>query len=238
MTDDSFWDSPPDQYLARHGEFRLTVVHAPYPGPEGRLAAHDALQAGQFAAAFGTVDAVLDDLGILPATDPVPFAVRADLDLVRVGCWGNVTEIRDPALANLSGTFPVDEQVDALAERFPDAVIIASAIVDHSTRWGAWKIVHPRGVNVFAAGWSGEPDWDFEGDPAAVIAAFGIEADRIAQEGIGIDDEPDAFDWSGLTRLALARVAPLDRRNLDASVFRVRHTEEATGDMEDTWIEH
>ncbi|MEU5087578.1 DUF6333 family protein [Streptomyces sp. NPDC021356] len=237
MTDNSFWDSSPDEAVARHGEFRLTVAHPPLPGPEGRLAAHDAARAREFAAAFGTVDAVLEDLGTVPATDAIPLWTRTDLDLVRVGCWGGVTEIRDAALANTSGTFPVDEQADALARLFPGAVVVASAVVDHNSPYGAWKFVHPSGVNVFAAGWGGQGDWTVLGDPAAVVAAFGIDPARLAEKGIDTGAEPGALDWSGLARLALARVAPLDRRGLSASVLRVRHTEEATGDMEETWIE-
>ncbi|MEW2297747.1 DUF6333 family protein [Streptomyces sp. NPDC006743] len=237
MTDNSFWDSAPDEPVARHGEFRLTVVHSPHPGPEGPLAAHDPVRAREFAAAFGTVDAVLGDLGTVPATDAIPLGTRSDLDLVRVGCWGGVTEIRDAALANIAGTFPVDEQADALARRLPGAVVVASVVVDHNSPYEAWKFVHPSGVNVFAAGWGGEADWTVLGDPAEVVTAFGIDPARLAERGVDPADEPGTLDWSGLARLALARVAPLDRRGLAASVFRVRHTEEATGDMEETWLQ-
>ncbi|MFF3456815.1 DUF6333 family protein [Streptomyces sp. NPDC002730] len=47
---------------------------------------------------------------------------------------------------------------------------------------------------------------------------------------------PGAFAWEGRTRLALQRVTPLLRKGRTLSVFRVRHTEETTGDLEDTWI--
>lgn len=237
MTDESFWDSPADQPVARHGEGRLTVVRAPFPGPEGILPAHDAQRAGEFTEAFGTIDAVLEDLGAVTATEAIPMDTRADLDRVRVGCWGNVTEICDPALANTPGMFSVDAHVHALAERFPDAVIIASATIDHNPRYGAWSILHPSGLDVFAEFWHDEGDWQIDGEPADVIDVFGIDPAHAEAEGIEANAAPETINWENLARLACARVYPIDRRGMTASVFRVRHTKEVTREMEETWIE-
>lgn len=237
MTDNSFWDSPPDQPVVRHGEFSLTLVHPPFPGPGADLPAHAPEKARDFAAAFGTIDAVAAELAAVPATDAVPLGTRADLDLVRVGCWGNVTEIKDPALAPHSdGTFPTLEQAELLHQRFPDAAIIASATLDYSMTYGAWSIHHPGGTDLFAAGWHGEKDWDLDGDPHAVVAAFDAHG-FISEADVDLDAAPEDFDWAGFARACLKSVTSIDRRSRVMSVFRVRRSEEVTADMEENWLE-
>ena len=237
MTDNDFWDCPPEQAIAWHGEFRLTLVERPFPTGEGVvLPAHDPARAREFAAAFGTVDTVVEEADRIEATEPPPFSTRADLDLVGVGCWGTVTEINDPALVFTGGTLPLVEQADELAKRFPGAVVVGSATIDHHLTYGTHVIHHPAGARLFAAGWSGEGDWDRAGTSQEIVDAFGIGPDDLARRGIDLDAEPGSFHWEGLTRLALQRVGPLLRTGRTLSVFRVRHTEEATGDLEDTWI--
>jgi hypothetical protein len=235
MTD--FWSVGEEQKILRHGEFGLTVVHAPFPGALATLPAHDPDRAREFVGAFGTVDAVLAELGLDSATDPAPFATRRDLERVSVGCWGNVTRIVDPALGHRGDSFPVLEQSEALRERFPDAVIIASATIDYNMTYGAWVISHPSGASVFAAGWHGEENWDFDGDVGAVVEAFGIPAEALAEKNVDLDEDINGFYWEGLERLALGRVAPLHLGGRTMSVFRVRHTEDTTFDMEETWLE-
>ncbi|MER7727987.1 DUF6333 family protein [Streptomyces sp. NPDC096323] len=236
MSYDDFWEYPPDRGIAQHGEFRLTVVEAPFPGGSGVLPAHDPVRARELTASLGTVDAVVGESGRIEAVERAPFGTRADLDLVGVGCWGPVTEVNDPALASTDGSFPLAEQADALAARFPGAVVIGSARIDHSASYGAHVILHPDGVRLFAAGWSGEGDWDREGSVREVVEVFGIGGQERAEAGIELDDDPEEFAWEGLTRLALGRVAPMARAGRVLSVFRVRRTEEVAGDLEDTWI--
>ncbi|MBO3677381.1 DUF6333 family protein [Streptomyces sp. NEAU-YJ-81] len=130
MSDETLWDYPADEPVERHGEFTLTVVHPPFPGPDGVLEAHDEARARSFAEAFGTVDRVLDGQGTIPVTELIEVDTRADLDVIRVGCWGGVIQINDPALISLSESFPIEEQANALAERYPDAVIVAAAGMD------------------------------------------------------------------------------------------------------------
>lgn len=238
MSDDTdFWDAGEDEEIARHGEFSLTVVHAPFPGDAAVLPAHDPDRAREFVASFGTIDAVLEELGTTDATEPVPLATRRDLDLVSVGCWGNVTEIIDPALGHCGDSFPVLEQSLALRERHPDAVIIGSATIDYNMTYGTWVISHPNGTNLFAAGWHGEDNWDFDGDVRAVVESFGITADALAEKHVDLDEDVNGFYWDGLARLALGRVAPLNKVGRVMSEFRVRHTEDTTFDMEETWLE-
>lgn len=236
MTDNDFWEYPPEQAIAQLGEFRLTLVEPPFPAGEEALPPHDPARAREFAAAFGTIDTVVEEVDRIEATERSPFATRADLDLVGVGCWGTVTEINDPALVFTGGTFPLAEQADALSERFPGAVVIGSATIDHNLTHGAHVIHHPDGARLFAAGWSGEGDWDLLGTPQEIIDAFGISPDDLADKDIELDAAPGSLAWEGLVRLALRRTAPLFRKGRTLSVFRVRHTEEATGDLEDTWI--
>lgn len=235
--DTDFWDADEDEEIARHGEFFLTVVHAPFPGDSAVLPAHDPARAREFVASFGTVDAVLADLGTSDATDPVPFATRRDLDLVSVGCWGNVTTIVDPALGHRGDSFPVLEQSDELRKHHPDAVIIGAGTVDHNMTYGTWVISHPNGANTFAAGWHGEPHWDFDGDIRAVVEAFDITTDALTEKYVDLDEDVNVFNWDGLVRLALGRVTPLNLVGRTMSGFRVRHTEDATFDMEETWLE-
>lgn len=236
MAYDDLWEYAPDEGLARHGEFRLTVVEQPFPGGAGTLPAHDPVRAREFAASLGTVDAVVEEAGRIEAVERLPFATRADLDLVGVGCWGRVTEVNDPALVTAGGTFPLAEQADALAGRFPGAVVIGSARIDHGVAHRAQVIHHPDGVRLFAAGWSGEGDWDRDGSVREVVEAFGIGAGDLARAGVELDEPDGDFDWEGLARLALRRVAPPARTGRVLSVFRVRRAEEVAGDLEDTWI--
>ena len=238
MPDETLWDYPPDEPTERHGEFTLTVVHPPFPGPDGVLVAHDEVRARTFAEAFGTVYRVLDHQGAIPATEPIDVDTRADLDVVRVGCWGGVTEINDPALISLSERFPIEEQAEALADRHPDAVIVAAADMDlPGADYGTWKIIHPDGARVFAAGFSGEENWDVEGEVTAILDAFGITVEQAAAVGVDPAHTPQSFAWVALAGLALKAVSPTDRRGLMASVFRVQHTEDAVAAMEDTWFE-
>jgi uncharacterized protein DUF6333 len=236
MTEAPAWYLPADADVVRYGEYGLTVVH---PGPRtaaAELPAHDPAAARRFAESFGTVETVLQDLGTVPATEATSAGTRADLELIRVGCWGNITEITDPGLVHSNGIYPVYDEAESLAERFPDAVIIASCTIDYNMTYGAWKIIHPDGTRLFAAGWAGEDNWDFDGSPTAVAAAFGITAQELSDEDVDLDADANVFYWGGLCTLALKQVAPLDLRGRAVSLFRVAHTEDAIGNMEEIWL--
>ncbi|WP_327327879.1 DUF6333 family protein [Streptomyces sp. NBC_01210] len=106
MTDNDFRDCPPEEGIAQHGEFRLTLIERPFPAGGRVLPAHDPARAREFAGAFGTIDTVVEEVDRIEATERLPFATRADLDLVSVGCRGTVTEINDPALVFAGGLPP------------------------------------------------------------------------------------------------------------------------------------
>ncbi|MFJ6751794.1 DUF6333 family protein [Streptomyces sp. NPDC091266] len=237
MTEPSFWYAPADAEVARHGEYRLTLVHPGSPADAAGLPAHDPAAARRFAESFGTVDTILEDLGTVSAAEGVAAGTRADLELIQVGCWGNVTEINDPGLVHCNGIYPVHDEAEALAKRFPEAVILASCIIDYPMTYGAWKIIHPGGTRLFAAGWHGEDDWDFDGSPADVAAAFGLTAQELSDGGVDMEGPVNAFAWGSLCDLALRKVVRLNYTGRAASVFRVRHTEDATGNMEEIWLD-
>ncbi|NBE52372.1 DUF6333 family protein [Streptomyces boluensis] len=235
----SSWCTPADEAdeeVAYYGEYCLTVVRHVGTGPaasgvphDAGLPAHDPVAARRFAESFGTIEKVVDDLGTVSATEGFVAETRADLELVRVGCWGDVIEITDPGLIPSGyGTFPVDEEADALAERFPDAVVIASCSIDYNMPYGAWKIIHPGGARLFVSDRAKEGEQDVEGSVADVVNAFGITAQDFADE-----DLDEYFHWDGLCDLALGKVSPLLREGRELSVFRVAHTEDALADMEE-----
>ncbi|MGW2404780.1 DUF6333 family protein [Streptomyces sp. NPDC001739] len=239
LTASSFWDFPPDADVVRYGAYELTLVRPGAPTDATGLPAHDPAAARRFAESFGTIDAVLEDLGTVPATDDASAGTRADLELVRVGCWGGVTEITDPGLVQCNGSYPVEKEAESLAERFPDAVIIASCTVEDKLTYGAYKIIHPSGVRLFAAGQyaASQEYWDVEGSPVDVAAAFGITAAELSDAYVDLDAAAHEFSWESLCRLALKKVAPLDHTGRLTSLFRVRHTEDVTGHMEEMWLE-
>ncbi|WMX43744.1 DUF6333 family protein [Streptomyces roseicoloratus] len=237
MTDHhDYWIRPADQDIARYGEFRLTLVQPPFPAPATTLLDHDVVRAREFAGSLLAVEDVLAEVERIEAVDRPDFATRADLDLVSVGCWGTVTEVNDPALACAEVDHTLLEQAEALAAGFPGAVVVGSATVDHPTTYGTHVIHHPGGARLFGAGWSGEGDWLHDGSAHAVAEAFGIGPGALAREGVDLDAPPGSLYWQGLARLALLSVTPMHRGGRVLSVFRVRHTEKATGDLEDTWL--
>jgi hypothetical protein len=101
----SFWYFPADADVVRYGEYSLTIVHPGSPTDAADLPAHDPAAARRFAESFGTVDTILEDLGTVPATDAVSAGTRADLELVRVGCWG--ASPRSPTPASCTATVSI-----------------------------------------------------------------------------------------------------------------------------------
>ncbi|MDQ8701302.1 DUF6333 family protein [Streptomyces sp. LHD-70] len=244
--DTSSWYTPADAEVDYVGEYRLTVVrHAattPAASAGAELSAHDPVAARRFAESFGTIETVVDDLGTAAATEGLFAETRADLELVRVGCWGDVIEITDPGLVHRDGSHPVEAEAEALAERYPDAVVIAWCVIDYNMPLGAWKIIHPDGTRLFAADGAKEGDWELDGSVAAVTTAFGITAQDIADADLELGEEGMGPNWDGLCTLALSKVSPLyregeeGREGRELSVFRVAHTEDAIDDMEEIWL--
>ncbi|MFF7178241.1 DUF6333 family protein [Streptomyces sp. NPDC008121] len=236
MADTDPWIRPPDHRVWGSGDATITLVLPPFPDRSEGFPAHDPAAARRFAEDFGTIDAVLEELTPLSPVDPVVLETRTDLDVVRVGCWGNVIALADPALADNGDAHPVREQVRALAERYPGARIVGSAHVDTGETHAEDAVVVPGAPALHSAGWSGEEPWTLTGDVWAVLDALGITPEAVEEEDVEIDEDPRFTEWEGVSRLAQGPCRPWGRKELRMSVFRVRHTEAATRRMEEIWL--
>ncbi|WP_406386087.1 DUF6333 family protein [Streptomyces sp. NBC_01618] len=236
MTDDSIWDHLPDTPMARTGAFRLTMIERPFPGPYGSLPPHDHARARGIAASLTTVEEITAELGSRHVGDEFPHETRADLEQIRVGCWGPVTEITDAAFAHRGEFVPLAEHAEALAKLHPNAALIGSVTVDFSIRYRCFLFIHPDGTRLWADGWAGEAPWTVNGNVHDTIDAF---AAHNAAEGIGFDAdaEPGVMAWDELEDAVLRTVMPVGRRRLMLSVFRVRRPREVAVNLEETWLE-
>ncbi|MCP2313601.1 DUF6333 family protein [Kitasatospora paracochleata] len=242
MTDTNFWRFPPGRTLEGYGECAITVVLPPFrphrpssPDVTARFAAHDPARARAFAGSFPTIEAVLEEL---PLTDAGPESPRtvADLDLVRVGCWGNVVAIADCALAGRGHHDSLLEQTDALAERFPEARIVGSASVDCGENHTETSVHLPGGLRLHSEGWTSADQCHVDGDPHAIVRALGIGSDVLAAEWIDLDGDLASVPWEHFGHVLLAPYSPWGHEALAMSRFRVRHTEDATIRMEEVWL--
>jgi hypothetical protein len=242
VTETSYWTCPPDRRVDGSGDYTITILHPPFPTTTGpstlttiaELAPHDPVRAREFAESFGTVEAVLEEL---PPPDTVSAspATRADLDLIRVGCWGNVIGISDPALADNGNSWPLLTETETLHKLYPDARIVGSVHNDMGADHSEDTIFLPGGPMLHSEGWDSSR-WDVTGDPHAILAALGITAESLVGGYAELDvDNPANTNWYAFGRLALG---PLDPWNFDVvqiSEFRVRHTEHYTDLMEEIW---
>nr|AFY23014.1 hypothetical protein [uncultured bacterium] len=239
VIDNGYWTLPADTPVLGSGEYTITVLHPPFPTSTGRakvaeLAPHDPVRARRFAESFGTVEAVLEEL---PPTDTVAASpwTRADLDIIRVGCWGNVIGISDPALVDNGIDCPLLEQTEALAKRYPDARIIGSVDNDMGMTHVEAAIHLPGGPALHYSGWDID-QCELTGDPHEVLRALGVAAESLVGQYAELNDEdPSDVDWRSFGNLALGPCDPWHFRTVECSAFRVRHTEGATALMEEIW---
>ncbi|MER7000557.1 DUF6333 family protein [Streptomyces sp. NPDC000410] len=237
MTDTAFWTCPPDREVRGHGvDYTLTLLLPPFPAGTVNFAPHNPEEARQFAESFDTVDEVLEELPAASAADSLALETRADLDIIRVGCWGNVISITDPALVDGIGDSPLLGASATLHERYPDARIVGSADIDLGEYHSEDIIQLPGGLLLHAEGWSGVEPLEVTGDPQAVVRALGISPETLVDESIDLDEESDEIDWRALGRLALGPCDPWGRSDLRMSVFRVRHTSGSTFRMQEAWF--
>ncbi|MGW2111763.1 DUF6333 family protein [Streptomyces sp. NPDC001948] len=237
MTDTTFWACPPDREVRGHGDdYTLTLLLPPFPAGTVNFSPHDPEEARHFAENFDTVDEILEELPPGSACGSPAPETRADLDIIKVGCWGNVISITDPALADSIGDSPLLGASNTLRSRYPDARIVGSADVHCGGDHTEDIIRLPGGLMLHAEGWSGVEPLEVTGDPQAVVRALGISSETLAEEAIDLDEESDEIDWRALGRLALGPCDPWGRVDLRMSVFRVRHTSGSTFRMEESWF--
>jgi hypothetical protein len=242
VTDTSFWTCPPDRRVYGWGEYAITILRPPFPTTTGpstlttiaELAPHDPAQARQFAETFGTVDSVLEELPLTNTVSTFP-QTRADLDIITVGCWGNVIAISDPALADNGNMCPLLDETEALRQRYPDARIVGWVDIDMGEDHHENTIHLPEGLMLHSEGWDCTR-WDLTGDPHAILQALGITPGSLAGHDAELDEEEPAFtNWQAFGRLVLGPYDPWNCQALQMSAFRVRHTKDYTSLMEEIW---
>ncbi|REK86494.1 hypothetical protein DY245_32125 [Streptomyces inhibens] len=243
MTDISFWTHPPETAVrsSNSDEYIITLLDPPLPESTAELSPHDHGRARAFVEAFPTVDAVLEELPPMPASEALHAETLSDLGLITIGCWGNVTCISDPALATYdAGMTPVLNEVTALHERYPSALIVGSAAPDFGETHTEDVICLPDGLTLFASGFPAyETPWHVDGDPHTILNALGIDLADLTdedREDLYLDEEPHLTNWGALGGLVLEHCGRRLRNGLEMSVFRVRHTEDYTSMMEEMWM--
>ncbi|MFG2291166.1 DUF6333 family protein [Streptomyces sp. NPDC048595] len=238
MIPDSFWSSPPDRTVrGAMGHCNITVLQPPFDVDAAALPANDPDGAREFAASFGAVEEVLEDLGARSALEvPYPSA-RIDLDVVQAAVWGRVRGFGDPALADNGNGTPLLYEARALRERFPDARIVGRVHFDAGADHTEDIVWLPEGALFHASGWPGDEPFEVDGDPDAVIAALGLTGRMLKEAGFDPEeDEPNAAEWSALAALALGEADPWCRADLQTSAFRVRHSFAAVRTMEELYF--
>lgn len=219
----------------------LTLRFPPFPDPDGSdesaLVPHDPVRARQVVEELGTVEEVLEQLPDRPLAEVPDPEVRADLDLVAVGCWGNVVHITDPALGGDLLTYAMTEEVRRQRERHPEARIVGSVDMDYGNSYLEDVVDLPGGVESYVEGWDCDDDWEFAGDPEEVLRAIGVDREAAAEAGFDLDEEPRDRAWSDLGNLAIWGRGPgAGAGGLQVSVFRVRRTSGAAFDLEEVWF--
>ncbi|WP_438486027.1 DUF6333 family protein [Streptomyces sp. S186] len=235
MSDHDYWTIGPETMVRGGGDYSLTLVTQPFTVSARTLPANDPDAARRFAEAFPTVEEVLEVLPPVPANEGLYLNTRSDLDLVRVGVWGNVTGISDPALADDGTGRHLLEETAALSRRYPDARIVGRVDVDCGESHTEDIVRLPCGTMLYACGWPAMEPWEVVGEPDALLAALDLTPPVPEAHGVEWADDPGQMDWSGLCGLALGEADPWPWP-LQTSVFRVRHTEDYTGSMEDLWF--
>ncbi|MFD8543114.1 DUF6333 family protein [Streptomyces sp. NPDC059649] len=235
-----------DEVVPKYGSRAvLTLRFPPFPDPDGpeeqALVPHDPVRARQVVEELGTVEEVLEQLPVRLVADMPDPEVRADLDLVAVGCWGNAVHIIDPALGGDLLTYAMAEEVRRQRERHPDARIAGSVEMDYGNSYLLDVVDLPGGVESYAEGWDCDDEWEFAGDPEEVLRSIGVDREAAAEAGFDLDEEPCDRVWSDLGILAVwglpggLGVGP-GAGGQQVSVFRVRRTSGAAFDLEEVWF--
>ncbi|MFI7410278.1 DUF6333 family protein [Streptomyces sp. NPDC049627] len=236
MTGDSFWTLPPDRMVRGSlGHCNITVLLPPFGVDARALPANDPGRAAEFAASFGTVEEVVEEIGPRSALD-VPYPdTRTDLDIVQAAAWGHALGFSDPALADNGNDTPLLTEARRLRERYPDARIVGRVHfhggADH-TEDIVWL---PDGAMFHATGWPGDEPFEVTGDPDAIASALGIPAETLEDLGLHEEDPADV-EWAGFVALALGEADPWGWEQLRTTAFRVRHTRFATSTMEELYF--
>lgn len=238
MASDDFWTSPADRIVrGTMGHCNLTVLQPPFDVDIRTLAVNDPGRAAQFAAVISTVERVVEHLGPQSAMHTPEPGTRADLDIVQAGAWGNVLGVFDPAFASDGNDAPLRYEAERVRELFPDARIVGRVSFHGGAEHTEDIVWLPDGAMFHACGWPGDEPFVIDGDPDAVIASLGLDAQVLDDAGIDLaGEEPNETEWALLAALALGEADPWSRPEPQAAALRVRHDESAVRSMENLYF--
>jgi hypothetical protein len=233
MSENKYWTSAPDRIVrGSMGLCHLTVFEPPFNIDARSYPSQDPAQARAFAESLESIEEVLEDLGPRSVQTSLPSAVRADLDVVHVAAWGSMVGIADPAFAADGNDEPLRSAAGVLRERFPDARIVGRVAYHGGMEHTEDIVWLPNGAMFHASGWPGDEPFVVSGDPNAVIASLGLTSWMLDNAGVDLTEEANEVEWARLAGLALGHSDPWGWEQMQATAFRVRHSEDAVRDME------
>ncbi|MFI8520496.1 DUF6333 family protein [Streptomyces sp. NPDC085481] len=229
-------DSTP---VDKWGHYELTLLFPPFTSTAGTPTPppNDPGRARRVAESLGTVAEVVEELPSRALDDLPKPGTRADLDVVAVGCWGDLVLVVDPALASDAVVSAMADEVDRQRALHPDARITGSVFLDAGQEYNEHLLDLPGGPSLRVGGWDDGDAWTLHGDPEQVLRALGIDPADHGDADVDLDDEPHLVDWDAYLALALGpQVTDRDRFRLRPSLFRVRRTAEAAAGLTDVWF--
>ncbi|KUL37156.1 hypothetical protein ADL22_22460 [Streptomyces sp. NRRL F-4489] len=229
--------------LWRGADITLSLLFPPFPDAAGTvrpaLPPLDPVRARAFAEQLSTVEEVLEELPASSVWDIPSPEVRADLDLIAVGCWGGLVQIFDPALGSDLLSDAMSNEIAELRARHPQARLVGSVSLDYGNSYLEHEVVLPTGEHLFAGGWDcdGDEGWVYRGDPDEVLRAMGADRETAAEAGFEPDGEPCEREYGALGTVALGLHRPgegFEARRV--SVFRVRRTSRGCFNLREVWF--
>lgn len=233
MTNTDYWTSAPDRTVCGSmGLCHLTVALPPFNVDARSLPPQDPAQARAFAESFEGIEEVLEDLGPRSVLTPLPSSARADLDIVHAAAWGGMLSFVNPAFATDGNDEPLRSAATALRERLPDARIVGRVAYHGGMEHTEDLVWLPDGAMFHASGWPGDEPFVVTGDPHAVIASLELKGWQLDNAGVDLREAANEVEWARLAGLALGPSDPWGWEEMQATAFRVRHSEDAVRDME------
>lgn len=237
MSDTNYWTSAPDRVVrGSMGLCHLTVFQPPFEIDARDLPPQDTERARTFAESFENVEQVLEDLGPCSVQTALPSSVRSDLDVVHATAWGGMLGIADPAFADDGNGMPLQSEAERLRERFPDARLVGRVTYYGGAEHTEDVVWLPDGAMFHACGWPGDEPFAVTGDPHAVIASLNLPGWALDNAGVDLREKPNEIEWFRLAGLALGPSDPWGWEEMQATAFRVRHSEPAVRSMEDIYF--
>ncbi|MEV0372290.1 DUF6333 family protein [Streptomyces sp. NPDC050636] len=242
------WVDHPDRVRPWRGSTtELMMYFPPFPEPGAiggppALEPHDPVRARRIVETLGTVDEVLEQLPARRRGELEEPTERAELAYVAVGCWGNYVWVSDPALGDYGMGCGMDEEVELQRELNPEARIVGTMHMDYGLNYYQDLVDLPGGRQVDASGWGdADPGIEVHGDPEELLRAVGIDPASVRDVYMDPEepDDPGYGNWGAYTDLFLGGFGDFGwsaTEDLKVSVFRVRRSERAEGDLKEVWL--